>query len=107
MNLIPELQQVSLEEEFQRLLQNWREETALFSSSTRIIEHPTYQRIIALGPTVLPLLLRELERTSDGHLSTALTALTGAQPVPQEDQGRIRKIADAWLHWARENDLSW
>ncbi len=104
MSLMPTSQEtVSLADRLQRLLRRWREETALLSSSTRIIGHPAYQEIISLGQPVLPLLFQELERSLDGHLAPALAALTGAQPVPESDRGRIRKVAEAWLCWAREN----
>jgi hypothetical protein len=97
----------TLEEQFQTLLGRWRAETAHLSSSTRITGHPAYQEIIALGPPALPLLFRELERTQDGHLSRALTAITRAHPIPAEDRGKIRKIAATWLHWAKKNGYSW
>jgi hypothetical protein len=44
-----------------------------------------------------------MEQTFDGHLSSALVAITGAQPVPPEEGGRIRKVAERWLAWARDN----
>jgi hypothetical protein len=97
----------SIEQRVVRLLASWREQTAYLSSSTRITGHPAYQELIALGPAALSFLFRDLEQTGDGHLSKALTALTGAQPVPAEDRGNIRKIAEAWLRWARENGYRW
>src|SRR5438128_1403087 len=42
MSLLPTSQELTLEEHFQLLLRRWREETALLSSSTRIVEHPAY-----------------------------------------------------------------
>ena len=86
-----------------RLLASWRAETAHLSSSTRAAEHPAYQELIALGPPALPFLFRDLEQTGDGHLSRALGAITGASPVPPEDRGNVRRVADAWLRWARES----
>ena len=86
-----------------RLLGIWRDQTAYLSSSTQLVEHPAYQELIALGPAALPFLFRDLEQTKDGHLSKALTTLTGAHPVPAEDRGKLAKVADAWLRWAREN----
>src|SRR4051794_3449838 len=97
----------TLEQQVARLLRNWRDETAYQPSSTRITGHPAYQELITLGPAALPYLFRDLEQTRDGHLATALTAITGAHPVPADDRGRIRKIADAWLRWAGENGYRW
>jgi hypothetical protein len=90
-----------------RLLASWRAETAHLSSSTRLTEHPAYQELIALGPAALPFLFRDLEQTGDGHLSKALTTLTGAHPVPPEDRGQVRKVADAWLRLAQESGYRW
>lgn len=97
----------TLEARVTQLLERWRAETAHLSSSTKITGHPAYQEIIAQGPEAVPLLLRELERSQDGHLSKALAVLTGAHPVPAEDRGKIRKVAEAWLRWAKENGVRW
>jgi hypothetical protein len=97
----------TLEQQVQRLLVWWRAETALLSSSSRIVEHPAYQQLIALGPPALPFFFRDLEQTHDGHLSKALTAITGAHPVASEDRGQIRQIATTWLRWARANGYQW
>jgi hypothetical protein len=86
-----------------RLLGRWREETAYLSSSTQITGHPAYQELIALGAAALPFLFRDLEKTADGRLSQALTVITGAHPVPAEDRGKIRNVAEVWLRWAAEN----
>jgi hypothetical protein len=93
----------TIEQRVARLLTSWRDQTAYTSSSTLITTHPAYQELIALGPAALPFLFRDLEQTGDGHLSKALSVLTGAHPVPAEDRGKIRAVAEAWLRWAREN----
>src|SRR5580698_10421607 len=97
----------TLDQRVVRLLGTWREKTAFVSSSTLITGHPIYQESIDLGPSALPALFRDLEKTGDGHLSKALTTLTEAHPVPAEDRGKIRKVAEAWLRWARENGYQW
>jgi hypothetical protein len=93
----------NIEQRVTRLLARWRQDTAYLSSSTQITGHPAYQELIAIGPTALPFLFRDLEQTGDGHLSKALSAITGAHPVPAEERGQIRKISQTWLGWAREN----
>ena len=84
----------SINQRVARLLGRSREETLYLSSSTQITAHPAYQELIALGPAALPFLFGDLERTGDGHLSKALTAITGAQPVPDDQRGQMRKIAE-------------
>ena len=81
---------------FDQLAQEWRAETQYLSSTTQIATHPAYQRIIGLGPQVIPLILAELERRP-GHWAWALKALTGEDPAPPEAQGRVAATAEAWL----------
>lgn len=50
---------------FRELARQWREDTLYISSITDMATHPAYQRIIGMGPAVLPLLLRELQQTRD------------------------------------------
>jgi hypothetical protein len=96
----------SVEQKFQRLAAQWRAETEHLSSTSRMFNHPAYREIIALGQGVLPLLFRDLAREPD-HWFAALRALTGAQPVPPEDRGRIDRMAEAWLRWAKEHGYQW
>ena len=107
MSTIPAGTTETARQHVERLLRQWREQTAHLSSSTSITQHAAYQELIALGPDALPHLFRDLELTGDGHLSKALRAITGADPIPTEERGQIRKIAEAWLRWARENGHQW
>jgi hypothetical protein len=90
-----------------RLLRTWRAEAAYLSSTSQIQAHAAYQELMTLGAEALPALFRDLEQTSDGHLSKALAEITGAHPVSAEDRGKIHRIAEAWLNWARENGHRW
>jgi hypothetical protein len=92
--------------EFAELVALWKRERGPHSSSAKLAEHPAYQQIIAMGPDVIPLLLRELERQPD-HWFRALHALTGTDPVPPESQGKVREMAAAWLRWGREQGYQW
>ncbi len=87
---------------FRELADRWRAETLYLSSTTEIATHPAYQRIIGLGPQVIPLVLGELA-ARPGHWFWALAALTGADPVPSADRGNRPAMAEAWLRWGREN----
>lgn len=87
---------------FRQLADHWRGETRYLSSTTAICTHPAYQRIIGLGPQVLPLILGELAR-EPGQWFWALRALTGDDPVPEADRGRVRAMTDAWLAWGRQH----
>lgn len=94
----------SLEALFCELVSQWKESTKLTSSSSEIIMHPAYQRIIGLGPNVIPLVLKDLQENG-GHWFWALQALTGENPVSSEDAGRIRKMTQLWLEWGQKKGL--
>jgi hypothetical protein len=95
--------QPELEDEFLKLAATWREETEHLSSTT-VFTHAAYQRIIGLGPKVVPAILRDLARTGD-HWFWALRAITGQNPVRPEDAGNVRKMAETWLAWGEAQGL--
>ncbi len=97
-DLLPE----TLANKFQRLANAWTAAVGHLSSSSKRENHPIYKEIIALGPDLIPLLLADLDK-NQRHWFTALSALTGPDPVPVEDAGKILKMSDAWLRWGKEN----
>jgi hypothetical protein len=94
----------SIEQRLRRLESQWRAETGNLSSSTKIIAHPAFQQIIALGREVVPLILRDLEERPRLWV-WALPGITGANPVPESDRGNIAKMSDAWLKWGKASAL--
>lgn len=88
--------------EFQRLAAQWAEETSGYSVSLRRVTHPAYLRIIGMGECAVPWILQEME-DHGGHWFTALVALTGENPIPEEDRGRVPKMRAAWKQWGQEN----
>ena len=52
---------IDLVAEFRRLAAKWHQEAGYLSSLTEAFERPAYREIIALGPDVVPIILRELE----------------------------------------------
>src|SRR5216684_4508181 len=92
----------TIEEKFRRLAAVWLTETKCISSSSDLVAHPAFQEIVGMGPAVISLLLRELEKRT-GHWHRALRRITGVDPVPQADRGNIEKAAEAWLQWGKEH----
>lgn len=90
----------SLTHRFQSLTATWRRETALRSSVTAVAMHPAYQQIIGLGEPALPLIFRELRREPD-HWFWALQAITGENPIPEENAGDLEAMTIDWLAWAK------
>lgn len=96
----------TLPEKFHRLADAWTQAVAHLSSCSKRENHPVYKEIIALGPAVVPLLLFDLEK-NHRHWFAALSAITGADPVADEDAGMIVKMSEAWLQWGRETGYRW
>lgn len=93
-----------LERRFVALAADWRAGRGVTSSSREMARHPAYQAIIELGPPVVPLILRELDREPD-HWFIALRLLTGADPVPTEHRGDIVRMAADWVAWGRAHGV--
>ncbi len=83
---------------FQELVDEWRSQTAFSSSLIEIVMKPAYQRIIGMGRTAIPLILKELRKQLD-HWFWALKAISGEDPVHEQDQGNLVKMRTAWLAW--------
>lgn len=89
---------------FAELGATWREERGFSSSLTDLVLSPSYQRVISLGKPVVPYILAELTQRPD-HWFWALTAITGADPVPPEAAGDVRAMTQAWIKWGDEAGL--
>jgi len=94
---------------FKCLMDRWRVERGTTSSTTEMVLSPAYQGIIGMGPKVIPLIIDELVSEGDDpdHWFWALQALTGANPVSENDEGNLRRMARAWLEWAAAEGYAW
>lgn len=90
----------NLSHRFEALAEEWRKAVAPYSSSLQIAEHPAYQEIINMGPDALPHILNSLEKKTE-HWFWALREISGFDPVPEEDRGRVEVMRTAWLEWGR------
>jgi len=88
---------------FEYLRLEWQRERGATSSITGMAICPSYQRIIAMGEKVVPLILRQMEIEGDepDMWFWALHILTGADPITDDDRGDIVRMAQVWLLWAR------
>lgn len=92
----------TVEERFRRLEATWAAEVGHFSSPSVLRGHSAFQEIIGLGEAVVPLMLRDLEERPRLWV-WALPEITGANPVPASDRGKIRQMSEAWLRWGKAN----
>ena len=90
-----------LKEKFRQLSSQWRSETVFISSMKKILNHPAYLKIIEFGMPVVPLILSELEKSPDFWF-TALTKITGKNPISNAEKGDLEKMTKAWLNFAKK-----
>ncbi|MDQ2810067.1 MAG: hypothetical protein M3Z04_24585 [Chloroflexota bacterium] len=88
-----------LAETFRVLAHEWRWQTGMLSSAQTRVMHPAYQRIIGLGPAVVPLILRELAERPD-HWFWALHAITEEDIAPNNTN--LAEVCTAWLQWGKD-----
>jgi hypothetical protein len=86
---------------FLRLRNQWLEETMFTSNSTMIYSNGAYKKIIGLGEKSIPWIIRDL-RKSNAHWFSALSKITGTDPIQPEHSGIISKMAEDWINWAEE-----
>jgi hypothetical protein len=94
---------------FKRLTAQWRSGRGTTSSVTDMVMCPSYQKIIGMGESAIPLILGELrsDGTEPDHWFWALRVLTEADPVNEEDRGDIVKMSAAWLQWGLAQGYAW
>ena len=94
---------------FRSLVADWRSQRGSTSSTTEMVLCPAYQSIIGMGPKAIPLILARLvlEGHDPDHWFWALQAITGANPVSEEDEGNLRRMSRAWLDWAASEGYAW
>lgn len=87
---------------FERHADAWHDETDGMSAGSRITSSAHYLAIIALGKPAIPLILRDLE-SRGGFWYPALQALSGEWPVDESDNGKPRRMKEAWIAWGRQH----
>jgi hypothetical protein len=92
----------SIEEEFEVLSKKWRDDIGPESSLSRITGNLSYLRIISLGWSVVPCILKDLQR-EPAPWFLALRAITGEDQIGREHAGNFKKLADVWLAWGKQH----
>ncbi|HWD38843.1 MAG TPA: hypothetical protein VG944_08345 [Fimbriimonas sp.] len=87
---------------FKRLKQAWLRERPKSSKLRDLVLSMPYQCIIGIGPAAVPLLLQELREAPENWF-WALEAITQENPVPEDADGDVDQITQAWLKWATDN----
>lgn len=90
---------------FQRLANQWSENTMHVSSASDLINDRHYQEIIDLGWDVVPYLLIDLQQNKRFWFP-ALAAITGVRPFDPSDTNSPRRMAEAWVRWGKLKGLT-
>ena len=102
--LEPTAKKSDLSTTFAELAKEWKSKSRYMSNVAQMAMLRAYQRIIGLGPSVVPLILSELNRQPDQWF-WALEALTGENPVPAESAGKVKEMARAWVEWGKNQGI--
>jgi len=89
-----------LVDKFYALASDSEKDVAGLSSTAQMSQHPPYQEIISMGTQIVPLLLSEL-KINPLYCLSALSAITGKNPIKPEQRGRVKQMASAWIDWGR------
>jgi len=98
------LEELTLEQRFRRLADEWSRQTSTVSSVNALVSHPKYREIIQLGWSVVPYLLRDLQSKGDFWFP-ALAEITGIRPFDPHDAGKSRRMTAAWIEWGKKKGL--
>jgi len=90
--------------EFHALAKKWQRETAIYGNLSKIVMHSAYQRIMAMGKGVVPLILEELSKKKS-HWFWALHNLVPEGTDPAEGTTTIDEATHAWLEWGKEQGI--
>lgn len=94
-----------IREKFEKLKNQWKEETSDFSRIRYIIAHPAYEEIIEMGEEVLPFILEDFCCENPANWFFALQKISKECPVHKTDWGDIPKMTAAWLKWGEKKGL--
>jgi len=86
---------------FKALADRWQRETGMLSSISKKYNHDAYQKIIALGKPVVPLILQELQN-NPAYWFKALESITKASPIGNGQRVDLAAAAAAWIAWGKE-----
>ncbi len=86
---------------FRGLAETWKRETGHLSVLARRYAHPSYALILNMGLSIVPFILKELQREPDRWFD-ALERLTKQNPA--KEAATFDAAVESWLAWGRLNN---
>ena len=102
--LLREAVEINITQQFAILAEQWHNESGAHSSMTLRKDHPAYAKLVALGPSIVPMLLEVLVTKPDIWFPL-LRDITGENPVPLEERGIYDLMVERWRSWGRQKGL--
>lgn len=96
----PAVQATGAQARFIQLADRWETETQYMSSLQSKLRHDDYLKIIAMGPSVLPMILQRMG-TKPNYWFLALRSLTDCDPVREDHRGDMWAMTQDWLGWGK------
>lgn len=84
--------------------ENWKKESSAQSSPFAIRMNRNYQKIIGLGDSIIPLILRELKKQPDDWLY-ALEMIVRDEEQPTTKKMGFNESISAWIKWGEEKGI--
>lgn len=92
---------------FQVLAMRIKSACSHLSSVHEIERHPDFEKIVAMGRTMIPLILREIEDEPNSWWFSALRRITGENAVKPQNSGIAKEMSRDWFEWAESEGLRW
>jgi len=101
--ILEHISENSVKAKFNRLAEQWRNDTQFESSVTQMVLNDAYQQVIGMGYSVVSVILESLQQKPE-YWFWALKAITNEDPVPDNDKGNIQAMCDHWIRWGQKNE---
>lgn len=95
---------IDVKAELKSLVRRMDERLGPASRLTERLFSAEYAAVIGLGPRVVPLLIKDLQRSLQPWF-WALKAITREDPARDVNSGDFHGIASAWIAWGKDNDV--
>lgn len=87
---------------FNSLKEKWLNETINYSSTDDIFSHPSYLKIVQMGPAFITYILQELDN-APYYWFDALATITQHNPISEEHMNDVDAMVGDWKNWAELN----